>query len=122
MMKIDAVNEVLDRLVAERGENTFTTNTGCYYREFDSGAPMCIVGHVLAELEPEYFQSIPAEKSGTNGTNFDVITYRGDVELDDDSRRLLIDAQYYQDNGRSWAESVAEARKQLEDRKARLGH
>lgn len=114
MLKTDEVTKVLDRLVAEKGDIAFNSReSGCYYRT-PEGEPLCIVGHVLAELEPEFFQALNTERNGLNGTNFDALSYEGEyVTAQEHARILLVEAQFHQDNGLTWAESVERAKKRL---------
>lgn len=53
-----AVSEALDRIVAEKGEEYVYpgASANCVYSQ--NRAPSCIVGHVVAALDPDYFSKV----------------------------------------------------------------
>lgn len=120
----DAVTEALHKIVAEKGADyVYPGARGtCMYSERD-GSPSCIVGHVVAVLEPEAFEKIveieAAEGESTDarallggwGVDYDWETgdYRMKtpalVEYDNEVSNALELAQRAQDGGLTWGEA-----------------
>lgn len=65
----DVVTETLHRIVADKGADYVYPNAGgtCRYSEPD-GSPSCIVGHVVAALEPEAFAKTVELEAETGDT------------------------------------------------------
>lgn len=128
MLKTEDVKRVLRDLVAEAGETSFGVE-GCYYRNTD-GSPLCIVGHVLKRLEPEFFERLGTGQNfaarALNSTGIWSILEPGDalLESEEGARTLLVSAQVEQDSGKTWAYSVkyAEAALAAEEEDARASH
>lgn len=49
------VSNVLNEVVEEYGTNHISN---CFYRDDETGEPVCLVGHVLAALEPKRFKQL----------------------------------------------------------------
>lgn len=74
----------------------------CYY--FDkTGAPSCIVGHVLARLEvgPAIFQA-----TYLNATSVVALVGEGFIDVDKDALSYLRVAQIAQDEGSTWGTAL----------------
>lgn len=122
MLKTDDVIKVLDDLVETAGGTAFMdSGSGCWYRDED-GAPLCIVGHVLARLKPEAFRIIPISEGGVNSTIFPEAMRVLGIEAEQDAFTLLMWAQMAQDDRQSWASAVDTAKKKLARNKEEAGH
>lgn len=129
VLNTDAVTEVLTRLVAEKGEDyvyppavqsIYPTCTYTTAMEDGEYAPSCIVGHVIAELDPELFQEL-AKYELEEGSSLGVqeLVHEGSPGYDfqEDNPQLIVDdstlavalamAQEIQDRGGTWANAVA---------------
>ncbi|QUE26091.1 hypothetical protein SEA_STOOR_51 [Microbacterium phage Stoor] len=127
----EAVAEAIDQLVQERGPDyVYPTEEvgGCYY-SFEDGTPACLVGAVVAKLDPAAFQALveieaPVDdgnggvwryKAGTVGTvvahpapGLTGLVGGGRTDLSVTDRDLFLalkDAQGAQDVGRTWGEA-----------------
>lgn len=66
----DAVTEKLNGLLEAKGEGYVYPmgGSGCFYAE-PGGAPSCIVGHVIAALDPDLFKDV-ANAEGFQGESY----------------------------------------------------
>jgi hypothetical protein len=131
-LKTDAVTAALDAAIAAKGEDyhykgmTPVTNrylgATCVYAEAD-GSPSCIVGHVVAALEPELFRQMHEAEEGEGFPVTELETGLAVTRYDEDDRPLqetviervkadnealyeaLRVAQSLQDQGYSWGEA-----------------
>jgi hypothetical protein len=138
----NAVTQVLESLVEEKGRDYVyppaAESIACYYSEED-GAPSCIVGHVIAKLEPELFHALYVRERkaqlgsasadevlkypvefGRAEDDFDDMTSIYDNPPLDDSNpkhnrlaRALSVAQSIQDGGRTWGAALEGYRRVL---------
>ena len=117
MLKTEDVRKVLVDLAASHGDTQMQEGTGCYYRGYN-GEPLCIVGHVLARLEPEFFRKIPVSRNcgELNSRTIAEVIADGRLLAERDAATLLTYAQTYQDSGASWARSVGWAVEELKRR------
>jgi hypothetical protein len=117
----DAVTEALHKIVAEKGEDYIYPNgisgRTCFYAQ--GGAPSCIVGHVIAALEPEAFREIAAAErvagsfgaiEAVNGFEYgdEIDNYSSTPHLTSDEtlEQALSAAQTAQDGGMTWGEAM----------------
>lgn len=133
----EEVLKALDEAVAERGADYVYERAEhgdqCQYSL--DGQPSCIVGHVLAKLDPEKFQQV-VEYEQTTGSSFPFYAFdRGDgrnlygdliaseefepgeptyptLEVDEKAAEILRIAQREQDGARPWGEAVEKAKKE----------
>mgnify|MGYP001617712831 CR=1 FL=1 len=122
-----SVAEAIDLLVLERGPDYVYPAEeagGCYY-SFEDGTPACLVGAVVAKLDPAAFQKLveleaPNDdgnggihrmkaggvRAGTanNQENYLFFCYV-EVTAPPRVRKALAEAQKAQDVGRTWAEA-----------------
>lgn len=112
-----AVAEALDQLIIERGDDYVYPQAeagGCFY-SFEDGKPGCIVGAIVAKLDPVAYEELvlaePAQDDGNGGIkrepcgSSNSITSQGIVLLDPEDyslRRALREAQSTQDTGDNW--------------------
>lgn len=132
MLTKNAVAATLKELVEEKGADYVYPqwDQDCEYSQADG--PSCIVGYVIARLDPEKFEEIAAfeEDHGSFGVgSFNTYekTYDEDtdeyvpaydyptLEVEDGVISLLRVAQVQQDAGRPWGVAVAEALAVLND-------
>lgn len=117
-LKKDAVTEVLEKVVAEKGAEYVYPyfETQCFYADpADTTAPSCIVGHVVAALDPHAFQEIAAHEVDS-GESMSVAQLSGDSYVGFEDQRLadaLQAAQSVQDGGSPWAEAMEAYRRVL---------
>lgn len=106
----DAVTEALEKIIAEKGGDYLyppaQAGTTCTYVEQD-GTPSCIVGHIIAALDPEGFQAIREEEEATGGSTDVATALREWAEADIDTEliRALQEAQNKQDAAGTWGEA-----------------
>lgn len=124
------VMQAIREVVAERGENYVyqppETRNGdqpnCYYADPITGAASCIVGRVIAKLEPELFEAVKvAEKvAGQSWSAYDFGTDVFSDKIEDyvaipelpvsyQSLSLLAAAQTVQDNFQEYSSVLATA-------------
>lgn len=124
MFTREDVTEALLQVIAEKGPNYVYPHAGgiCSYSE--DGQPSCIVGHVMAALDPEGFEKVVRieEATGLSGDARDVLQGRwektdwgtDDVLYDVGSHtftedealiRALSLTQSAQDVGHTWGEA-----------------
>lgn len=115
------VTDELNKIVEEYGadhvyerNNTDDYAGTCNYASLD-GEPDCIVGHVLARLQPEVFAKlVEFENKNTDGdgvrVSFGISNYSDyeelGIEMEEDARGILSRAQAKQDRGETWGEAV----------------
>jgi hypothetical protein len=108
----DEVVELLERAVAERGEDyvypkedmcpEFALNSVCQY--FVGSRPSCIIGQVLA------YKGITAEQvTEFEGRGGPAVVQRF-FDIDDSTQVLIYEVQSRQDDGLPWGEALANAR------------
>lgn len=103
------VSEILHQVVAEKGGDYIyeraALGQNCFYSDpNDHTAPSCIVGHVLAKLDPEAFGRV-AQEEAFEGGSFGVLSIETSVWGASEAVALQA-AQDVQDAGYAW--SVAE--------------
>jgi hypothetical protein len=108
----DEALELLDRAVAERGED-YVYDGACEYFQCDAdNQPGCIVGHVLAYkgMDPELL-----DKLGLNSTKLAYVADKSEVlKLDIKTKVLLDEVQNRQDTGIPWGKAVSTSRADIE--------
>lgn len=105
----DAVSEALHKAVAEKGEDYVypRANEGCRYADpYNPEVPSCIVGHVVAALDPETFKRI-GQREEENEMSFSATYLLDDgpfgLDPEDDSVVAALQvAQSLQDLGLPW--------------------
>lgn len=117
-----AVQEALKESVEEKGADyvyPYAKGLGaCKYAEND-GSPSCIVGHVLAKLDPEMFAKVK-EAEGRESGSFpvsmllDAEEFYSEVELSFPLVTALASAQNMQDTGSTWGEALASFEREYE--------
>lgn len=119
-MTIEKTIEALKKAVAEKGEDyVYKENEEigwCLYSDRESGQPSCIVGHVLADLDPEAFARVrawelrSARSAGVSTTIFQRVALPDISPVD---RPLILallgDVQNQQDDGVAWGPALAES-------------
>lgn len=115
MSKVFSTEEIfrtLDDIVAERGVD-YALGVGevCKYKD-ESGKPLCVIGHLIARLNPEGFATI---NNVENTITVDALG--GDVISVDSSETLeaLRLIQSVQDTGNTWSEAVQTGRHSLDN-------
>lgn len=124
------VMQALREVVEERGENYVyqppQTRDGdqpnCYYADPTTGAASCVVGRVIAKLEPELFKAVRAAESTAGQSwsayDFGTETYSDKIDdyvmtpklpFSDQAISLLATAQTVQDNFKEYREVLAAA-------------
>lgn len=120
------VTKALEDAVALKGEDYVypgSSHQQCYYsvQDEDLGTvPSCIVGHVIAVLDPEGFEKVAAFESCTGDSKsaravLDYGSLEGVKTIQDDGLvYALTCAQSVQDNGRTWGEALNSFRSALD--------
>ena len=115
MITYDEALESLKRAVALKGEDyLYQYPVGvdsCEYKV--GGAPACIVGHVLADLAPDFFESVI--KGGRNRQEFRSLVSATDLDIEPDASLLLAEVQWKQDNRMAWGEALEAAINYVEE-------
>lgn len=132
----DAVSEALHKAVETKGADYVYPdwNFGCHYADAEAEyqAPSCIVGHVVAALDPELFQNWAEYERQAQGDSFSVRDamygdeydyaevldedglwvgvgeaqkFRKALSADDRTRDALLAAQRVQDLGQPWGDA-----------------
>ena len=120
---VEQVIATLEEVVAEKGEDyVYPTEAGygeCFYGNED-GSPSCIVGHVLAKLDPIKYQEFikfESEENGPFGINENGSSYSFDYPNADEWGSNIVEilsiAQTHQDNGATWGEALTAAKSAL---------
>lgn len=102
---------VASEIVAEYGADyLYPGANGCTYTNEDD-TPSCLVGHIVARLDPEAFERVIREETARGATNEDrcsqtwsatAMNRRADTNFTDAQLMALCDAQERQDCGDSW--------------------
>ena len=108
------VNRVLHELAAERPdyvyekpENPDGTGDSCVYSTPD-GQPSCIIGHVIARLDPDEFKTIHnMEWRKNKGDSCGVVNLAWSDQFTGEQVSALNVAQGAQDAGEQWRDAVA---------------
>lgn len=111
----EEVTAAIEEAVAEKGNDYIYPNYdyGCSYAD-ENGEPSCIVGHVVAKLDPEKFAAVVDLEDGPGGSwpvyrrsdyEFQKVVGFGDI-FDDETIRALSAAQSRQDKGDTWGEAL----------------
>lgn len=102
------INAALKKALEAKGEDYVYPEEekhkgGCMYATAD-GAPSCIVGHVLHELDPEGFAKVAKweRKKGTGDTAVDDAVNALGLNFHPDQVEALRMAQVNQDKGAPW--------------------
>lgn len=121
-----AVLQTLEEIVAETGpdfvyqwRNDGGIGSSCTYADSE-GEPSCIVGRVIAKLDPELFKAV-AEAEERKGSSWSVSAFPDDefgtkvcgvptLPASDEVRRILRAAQSTQDGGRPYGEALENAK------------
>lgn len=112
----EQVAEALENALALKGAGyVYPRNDGkeapfpCTYSN-DDGTPSCIVGHVIAELDPELFKKVgeweKSEQGWDEGTAFLTVFYAFPTRFTPGQARALQRAQGAQDDGSTWGAAV----------------
>lgn len=110
----EQVRETLVAIVEEYGEDrVYDGSTAATYATPDTALtedpqPMCIVGHVLHRLAPDFFRDLAAVE-GNYSIVWDLSTlqnYPGFPDMDARAVRGLIRVQLSHDIGRPWGDFV----------------
>lgn len=119
----NAVQEALDKAIAERGADYRYTDThkdGCYYAEWDEAtevpAPSCVVGFVVDAIDHEAFEAL-ARTEASEGTFSapELVEYELGIAFEDgDIQEALSLAQQAQDEGLTWGQAREFAIRYLE--------
>lgn len=140
---LEQAKKALHEAVEQKGADYVYQSPDSYLEECaysttpDQGsAPSCIVGHVIAKLDPETFAKIVEtewsfnegdqdnEWGSSTPAHWDVYTRSvgeltgefPDLFADPDTVNLMAQAQYYQDVGHTWGEAEEAALGVLEER------
>lgn len=118
---VETVIKALEEVVAEKGEDYVYPNAGAECLYAIDGEPSCIVGHVIARLDPETFQQVVEFEdvngsfgAGKFGTGVDAyVDYWGSYPAfgDNNVKKVLVSAQIAQDAGYEWKVALKEAKK-----------
>jgi hypothetical protein len=117
-LKKDAVTEVLEKVVAEKGPDYVYPyySTQCFYSDpEDREAPSCIVGHVVAALDHDAFVELAGyERDNGESLSASQLGSDGYAEFEDDTLRSALQAaQEVQDQGSPWSEALEAYRRVL---------
>jgi len=116
------VTATLERVVAEYGEDYVYPKAGATCSYSEQGEPSCIVGHVIAALNPEAFEKIAEleDATGVSGSatsvvlgNWEHTDWSSAVDEDEDLNAVTLtedgrlasalnEAQRQQDAGATW--------------------
>lgn len=106
------INAALKKALEDRGEGYVYPESEkvsgvCMYATAD-GAPSCIVGYVLNELDPEKFAEVAKweRKKVTGDTTVDDAWRELGLDLYRDQVEALEAAQIAQDNGKPWGQAA----------------
>lgn len=118
----DKAIELLERAVAEKGadyvyasfaKEVSKNDSTCLYVDPETGAPSCIVGHVVSYLDSDLLPEISEwETEATDDTTVFSLAGRLEDRLHFTERALatLTLAQQSQDNGITWGRALEYAR------------
>ena len=118
----NAVQEALDKAIAERGADYRYTDThgdGCFYADWDEAtktpAPSCVVGFVVDAIDHATFEAL-ARTEATEGTFSapEIADYGLAQFEDEDVQQALAFAQEAQDEGLTWGQAREFAIRYLE--------
>lgn len=114
----DEVTAAIEAVVAEKGEAyTYPNAESCVYGYAD-GTPGCIVGHVVARLDPDKFARVvqveqgvprnswPVSTLSTETIHRAVVVVTFDDLFDQVTLNALAEAQAIQDRGRPWGQAL----------------
>lgn len=114
---VDDVLKAARKIVSGKEEFVYDRYNGCSYA--DRGAPSCLVGHVIAALDPKAFQRLEAVEAGRGTEAAQNLTDRG-IYLDEDfwtpeAAEVLAVAQDEQDRGARWGRALDRAEAKAQD-------
>lgn len=125
-----AVADALDKLIIERGEDFVYSQDelgNCFYTHED-GEPACLVGALIAKLDPQAFETLktlePVQDDGNGMLHRDPfgsvnrLIENGYIDVESPQlRKALVSLQAHQDTGGTWgtARSVFIDRLRSED-------
>lgn len=81
----------------------------CNYAE-DDGSPSCIVGHVIAALDPHLFRDLAEEEKDGDSLSVMSTSHYFRSHFEDRALEALQAAQRAQDGGSPWGTALIEAR------------
>lgn len=115
------VNRVLHELAAERPDYVYERPyqpgkaAACVYSTHD-GQPSCIIGHVIARLDPDEFKDIHnMEWRENKGDSCGVVDLAWSDQFTNEQVSALSVAQGAQDAGEQWRDAVASFDSLLEE-------
>jgi hypothetical protein len=99
----EETTELLQRAVAEKGDGYVYDADGamCRYAEEETGAPSCIVGHVL-----DYVGLLDQAEEGAGALGVDGVK----MNFTNRAGHMLWAAQIMHDHGRTWGEALVAAK------------
>jgi len=123
-VKIDREQAValLERAVFEKGadyvyqQRSALNGPSCVYVDTDTGAPSCIIGHLVSYVAPETLLGIAqwerSQESTYTGTDVRELKNQlvDHVEFDYEALYLLRSVQTAQDGGMTWGQAVERAK------------
>lgn len=116
----EQVLEAAQASVEEKGGDYIysTPEGGCVYattNEDETFSPSCLVGHIVARLNPEEFQRLAEWDRTTNGDT-DAVTANDELNLGFSDKQIIAlrEAQERQDSGHPWGESLGKIEEELE--------
>jgi hypothetical protein len=105
----EVVNEFGDDYVY--GDEQKNEYGDCVYANED-GTPSCLVGHVIARLDPDAFDNVVYKEQELGSTPAHNLTNEGYVQLgfwDENTAYIMMEAQGAQDTGSTWGEAYQRA-------------
>lgn len=107
MIEYEQALELLNRAVAEKGEDFIITDGVCQYFYPDSGTPCCIVGHAISYLG----YTFDDVRGFNQEADVAVLDSELGLGLTSQAHDLWRNAQISQDQGRSWGYAVTRGTK-----------
>ena len=106
-LTVEQVSETLEEIVAEHGADYYypQANESCFYTERGPGGvtvPSCIVGHVVARLDPDTFKKIAVYEADGDTLDARNLPSLVGLDMEADAVEALQQAQFRQDEGESW--------------------
>lgn len=112
----EAISKTIHEVVAEYGEDYVyrspEANSQCVYAV--GGSPSCLVGHVIARLDPESFKAISESELNTRSV-YSLVGEFGGFQVSDLAVSALAAAQTEQDLGFEWGQALAAFDREMGD-------